>query len=52
MTIHLKPDQEHFIGQAIQAGLIDKADDVVDVGLEAIRQRLKLRAGSFAPWPG
>jgi hypothetical protein len=41
MTIQLKPGQAQAIGQAIQAGLITQPDDVVDVGLEAIRQRLK-----------
>jgi len=43
MTIHLNPEQERVIGQAIQAGVIRGADDVVDVGLETIRQRLEAR---------
>lgn len=43
MTIHLNPEQERVIGQAIQAGVIRDADDVVDVGLETIRQRLEAR---------
>lgn len=46
MTIHLNPEQERVIGQAIQAGLIRDADDVVDVGLETIRQRLGARLAS------
>ena len=29
------------MGQAIQAGVIREPDDVVDVGLETIRQRLE-----------
>jgi hypothetical protein len=41
MTIQLKPEQEQVVGQAIQAGLIANADDIVDVGIDAIRQRLK-----------
>ena len=41
MTIQLKPEQEQLVGQAIQAGLIARADDVVDVGIDAIRKRLK-----------
>ena len=45
MTIQLKPEQEQVIGKAIQAGLIGKADDVVEVGIEAIRQRLKSQHG-------
>jgi Arc/MetJ-type ribon-helix-helix transcriptional regulator len=46
MTIRLNPEQERVIGQAIQAGLIREADDVVEVGIEAIRQRLEGRRGS------
>jgi hypothetical protein len=41
MTIHLNPEQERVIGQAIQVGVIRDADDVVDVGLSTIRQRLE-----------
>jgi len=41
MTIHLNPEQGWVIGQAIQAGVIREPDDVVDVGLETIRQRLE-----------
>jgi proteasome lid subunit RPN8/RPN11 len=43
MTIRLNPEQQQLIGRAIQAGLIGKADDVVAVGVEAIRQRLQSR---------
>ena len=43
MTIQLKPEQEQVVGQAIQAGLIANADDILDVGIDAIRQRLKSR---------
>jgi Arc/MetJ-type ribon-helix-helix transcriptional regulator len=46
MTIHLNPEQERVIGQAIQAGVIHDADDVVDVGLETIRQRMEARQAS------
>jgi hypothetical protein len=46
MTIQLNPEEERLIGQAIQAGLIGKADDVVAVGVETIRQRLQSRIGS------
>ncbi len=44
VTIHLNPEQEQVIGQAIEARLIRTADDIVDVGVEAIRQRLTARA--------
>ena len=40
MTVHLKPDQEQIVGAAIRAGLIRTPDDVVEVGVETIRQRL------------
>ncbi len=41
MTIQLRPEQEQIVGQAIQAGLIANADDIFDMGIDAIRQRLK-----------
>lgn len=43
MTIQLNPEQEQAIGRAIQAGLIANADDIVDVGIDAIHQRLRSR---------
>jgi hypothetical protein len=46
MTIHLNPEQERVIGQAIQAGVIREPDDVVDVGLETIRRRLEAQLAS------
>jgi hypothetical protein len=48
MTIRLNPEEERLIGQAIQAGLIGKADDVVAVGVETIRRQLRSRVGSEA----
>jgi hypothetical protein len=48
MTIQLNPEDERLIGRAVQAGLIGKADDVVAVGVEAIRRQLQSRAGSEA----
>ena len=44
MMIALKPEQVQVIDQAIQAGLIRSADDVVHVGLETLRGRLKASA--------
>ena len=46
MTIQLNPEEERLIGQAIQAGLMGKADDVVAFGVEIIRQQLQSRVGS------
>jgi Arc/MetJ-type ribon-helix-helix transcriptional regulator len=41
MTVTLRPEQEQIVGEAIRTGLIENADDVVDAGVEAIRQRLE-----------
>jgi hypothetical protein len=46
MTIALRPDQEQLIADAIRAGVIRTADDVVEVGLEAVRTRLEERLGT------
>jgi hypothetical protein len=43
MAIQLNPEQEQIVGQAIQAGLIQAADDVVAEGVAAIRKRLDAR---------
>ncbi|HEY4358809.1 MAG TPA: hypothetical protein VGN16_23880 [Acidobacteriaceae bacterium] len=43
MAIELKPEQEQVIGLAIQAGLIHRVDEVLEVGVETIRQRLEAR---------
>jgi len=39
MTIHPRPDQEQKIQEAIQAGIIKTAEDVIDAGLEHLRER-------------
>ena len=41
MTIQLNPEQERIVGQAIRAGLIRTPDEVAEVGIAVIRQRLK-----------
>lgn len=43
MTIDLSPEQSHVIDQAIAEGLIGRADDVVNVGVEELRHRLELK---------
>ena len=43
MTFRLNPEQEQLLGQAIQAGVIRVPDEVVEVGIETIRQRLEAR---------
>lgn len=42
MTIELKPEQAQVLDQAVRAGLIKSADEVVKVGLEVLRDRLLL----------
>ncbi len=41
MTIELKPEHSQVIDQAIQAGLITNASDVLDIAVETLRERLK-----------
>jgi hypothetical protein len=46
MTVHLSPEQERVIGQAIHAGLIRIPDDVVEAGISALRERLAANRNS------
>ena len=46
MTIQLNPEQEQVVGRAIQAGLIRTFDDVAEVGLATIRQKLSAQRSS------
>ena len=39
MTIHPRPDQERQIQEAMQSGIIHCAEDVIDAGLEHLRER-------------
>jgi hypothetical protein len=43
MTIQLNPEQESIVGQAMREGLIRGHDEVAEVGVAAIRQRLQAR---------
>ena len=49
MTIQLTPEQEQVVEQAIQAGLIAKAEDVVDTGVESLRQQLQTQLVERTP---
>jgi hypothetical protein len=40
MVIALNPEQEQVVGQAIAAGLIERAEDAAELGVRTIRQRL------------
>jgi hypothetical protein len=55
MSIQLNPEQEQVVDLAIHAGLIRVPDDVVGVGVEAIRRQLEVhqpreRALSAEEW--
>jgi hypothetical protein len=47
MTITLRPEHERLVGEAISADLIGTPDEVADVGVETIRQRLESREVSI-----
>ena len=49
MTIDFKPQDARIIEMAIQAGLISRPDDVVDVGIETLRGRLGAHAEPGSP---
>jgi len=44
MVIALNAEQEQVVGQAIEAGLIEKAEDAAELGVRTIRQRLETHA--------
>jgi hypothetical protein len=48
VTIHPRPDQEVKIREALQAGLIKSAEDVIDAGLEHLRDRISSRMSEAA----
>jgi putative addiction module CopG family antidote len=39
MTIHLKPDQEHRIAEAVRSGAYHSPGEVIDQALEVLRER-------------
>jgi hypothetical protein len=52
MTVEIKPEDAQVIEQAIQAGLIEHAGEVVDVGLETLRSRLEDFRALRESWRG
>jgi len=48
MNVTPRPEQERVVGEAISAGLIGNAEEVVDLGIETIRQRLELGASAMS----
>jgi hypothetical protein len=49
VTIELNSEQERIVGQAIRAGLIRARDEVAEIGVASIRQRLKVRRSGSQP---
>ena len=45
MNVTLRPEQQRVVSEAISAGLIGNEVEVVDLGIETIRQRLE--SGAF-----
>ena len=43
MVIALNPEQEQVVGKAIEAGLIETAEDAVELGVGTIRQKLETK---------
>ncbi len=39
MTIHLKPEQEHLIAEALRSGAYSSTDDVIDRALEVLQEQ-------------
>ena len=46
MTIHPRPDQETKIQEAIQAGLIQSAEEIIDAGLEHLHEHSSVPPGA------
>jgi hypothetical protein len=49
VTFYLGPEQKVLVARAIQAGVIEAADDVVAIGMEVVRQRLRGRESNPGP---
>ena len=49
MNINPRPDQELVIQQALKAGLIANEVEILDIGLESLRQKLPLCESSGLP---
>jgi antitoxin ParD1/3/4 len=39
MTIHLKPEQEHLIAEALRSGAYSSTEDVIDRALEVLQEQ-------------
>jgi len=48
MAIQLNPEQERVVTEALQAGLVPAADDALEMGVAAVREKLRSR-GRSAP---
>ncbi len=43
MTIELNAEQQRVVDEALDAGVIHSADEVVEMGIDAVRERLEKR---------
>ena len=46
MSIELNAEQQRVVNHAIQAGVIRSAEDVVEIGIDAVRERLENQAAA------
>lgn len=44
MTFQFSAEQERLIGEDIQAGVIKDPNEIVEMGIESVRQRLNARS--------
>ncbi len=49
MTFQFSPEQEQLVERAIQAGVIRDAREVVEMGIESVRQRLATHSSMAKP---
>jgi hypothetical protein len=49
MTITPTPEQERILAEALEAGLISRVEDALDVGLDELKVRLTLRRPKETP---
>jgi hypothetical protein len=51
MAMQLNPEQEKIVGLAIEAGLVRGSEDAVEMGVAAVREKLRARRTSAADSP-
>lgn len=48
MTIQLTPEQERIVDLAIEAGLIQQAEDIMQIGIKTVQQQLEIQPNQQA----